>query len=100
MAPSLASVQALVFAPLQDQATSNRRAEDGPRRMVTAVPTAVLRDRQIAAGRGDRLRPEPVEGADPLRRRWPDRNRLQHRRALDETDCAQSQECTVRWPRP
>src|SRR5512132_210534 len=55
---------------------------------------------QIAAGRGDRLRPEPVAGADPLRRRWPDRDRLQHRRALDETDCAQSQECTVRRPRP
>src|SRR5512146_2871272 len=26
-----------VFAPLQDQATSNRRAEDGPRRMVTVI---------------------------------------------------------------
>src|SRR5512147_3183220 len=42
MAPSLASVQALVFAPLQDQATSNRRAEDGPRRMVTKRQTRVF----------------------------------------------------------
>jgi transposase len=39
---------------------------------------------------GSGLVPEPVAGADPLRRRWPDRDRLQHRRAIDAADCSQS----------
>ena len=37
---------------------------------------------------------------DPLHPRWPDRDRLQHRRTIHQANCAQSQECALLAPTP
>lgn len=39
--------------------------------------------------------PVALGWADKIYRRWPDRDRLQHRRAVNPPNCSQSQECTL-----
>src|SRR5512144_737117 len=55
---------------------------------------------ESGARRGDRLCAEPMGRARPLPRRRSDRDRLQHRRAINAADRPQPQERAVRRPRP
>ena len=52
--------------------------------------------RQIEARRGDPLRPVPSRGAVAVPRRWPRRDRLQHRRARDPTPNNNEEELALR----
>src|SRR5512144_345646 len=79
-------------------AAADKAAARGDEALAAAAPRRAVA--QIAAGRSDRLPAEPVERTDPLPRRRPDRDRFQHGRAFNETDCAQSQERTLCRPQP